>query len=68
MQKGACACQPWGNPKREVSTRCGQHPERLLPTSEGGTNPKAPACLVSGGESLWEKQFSAAVTIFEPEV
>lgn len=43
-------------------------PELLLSTSKGGTNPKAPARLVSRGTSLWEKQFSAAVAIFKPEV
>lgn len=43
-------------------------PELLLSTSKGGTNPNAPARLVSGGTSLWEKQFSAAVAIFKPEV
>ena len=43
-------------------------PELLLSASEGGTNPKAPARLVSGGTSLWEMQFSAAVAIFKPEV
>jgi len=31
-------------------------PGLLLSTSKGGTNPKPPACLVSGSASLWEKQ------------
>ena len=43
-------------------------PELLLSTSKGGTNPKAPARLLSGGTSLWEKQFSAPAAIFKPEV
>lgn len=43
-------------------------PKLLLTTSKGGTYPKAPACLVSGGTSLWEMQLSAAVAIFKPEV
>lgn len=76
MQKAVCA---WvahggtesrrgahdGHRRQLASTRSSQAASRNL---RGWDQPqKAPACLVSGGTSLWEKQFSAAVAIFKPE-
>lgn len=76
MQKVVCISVAHGrneSGRREMTATAASWPapgvpEQLLSTSKGGTNPKAPACPVSGGTSLWEKQFSAAVAIFKPEV
>lgn len=72
MQKAVCAWAARGGTesRRGAHRFCGQHPE--LPScfwqpQRVGPTPKAPACLISGGKSLWEKQFSAAVVIFKPE-
>lgn len=76
MQKAVCAWAAHegtesrsgahdGHHRQLDSTRSSQADSRNL---KGWDQPqKASACLVSGGTSLWEKQFSAAVAIFKPE-
>lgn len=72
MQRAVCARAVCGGTKsrRGAQRFCGRHPE--LPScfwqpQRVGPTPKSSCLPISGGKSLWEKQFSAAVVIFKPE-
>lgn len=76
MQKAVCAWAAHEGTESRSGAHDGHHRQLASTRSsqaascnlKGWDQPqKASACLVSGGTSLWEKQFSAAVAIFKPE-